>query len=333
MRFVSGFGSIYIIISTISLAIGIVAAIVGYRVRRQWGLEESAEKQNILEKQVYLVISLIGVGLILRLFLVPLWFITLLKLMPTIPGAMCLTGVHMASPWYGFSATALKFGLPVLYAFWLVMNYLDRRVKSQPFMLTKLSLLWPIVGLMFIESYIDLSFLLKFEPKPTACCASVFDVPRPGMPGVLTHSGWEFVVGFYIGLILLVVASFFIRRGENYNFRLLRYGIWLLLIWVPVSFLLALHTRLSPLFLQKPLHHCVFCLWQKTPDMLISTLLIIAGVWLLGCYLAIVSAKPYPQVKLQLAERLRRISGAGLWLLIAGGLILGVHILICIYRG
>jgi len=326
MLVVSGFSAVYVLVATISLAAGMAAAAIAYGVRQRWMAELSLDERYALEKKVYLVITLMGVGLVLRLFLVPLWFVTLSRLMPTVPGAMCLTAVHLTSPWLGFTATALKFFLPLAYAFWLVVNYLDRRVESHPFMLLKLSALGPILGLMFLESLVDVRFLLKFEPEPTACCTSIFDVPRPGVPEVLMRGGWGNVAGFFLGLGLLLAAGWSIRRNKNYTFRPLRYAMWLLLFWTPISLLWALHAQLSPLFLGKPLHHCVFCLWQHSPDTVVATVLIVGGVWLLACYLAIVSAEAYPRISFQLEGRMQRISRYALGMLLSGGLLLGAHI-------
>jgi len=322
MLFTSGFSSVYLLISAISLLLGMAAAVNAHKVHKHWDSDLRPEERYELEKQVYLVITLMGLGLFLRLFLVPLWFITLSRLMSTIPGAMCLTGVHMASPILGFSATALKFILPLVYGYWLMLNYFDRRVETHPFMLSKLAALVPILGLMAIESFIDNRFLIRFEPEPTACCTSIFDVSRPGISALSTWDTWGFVVGFYFCLLVLILI--FIQRRENN--KPIRYVIWFLATCTPVSFILALHTKISPLFLQAPYHHCIFCLWQRSPDSAVSTILVVVGTWLLLCCLAITSSGNYHYIKSELDNNLQRLSNYALGMMLAGGVLLGIHL-------
>jgi hypothetical protein len=322
MLFTSGFSAVYLLISAISLVLGMAAAINAHKVHKRLDFDLLPEERYELEKQVYLVITLMGLGLLLRLFLVPLWFITLSRLMPTIPGAMCLTGVHMASPMLGFSATALKFMLPLAYGYWLVLNYFDRRMETHPFMLSKLTALIPILGLMAVESFIDNRFLMKFEPEPTACCTSIFDVPRPGISALSTWDTWGFVVGFYLCLLVLILLL--LQRRENN--KPIRYGIWSLTTCTPVFFIIALHTKISPLFLQAPYHHCIFCLWQRSPDSAVSTILVVVGTWLLLCYLAITSSINYHCIRSEIDNDLQRLSTYAMGMMLAGGLSLGTHL-------
>ena len=322
MLFVSGFSWAYLLVSGASLVMVMIAATSAYKVQRRWGGELLPEERYQLEKQVYLVITLMGLGLFLRLFLVPLWFITFARLMPTIPGAMCLISVHLTSPLLGFSATALKFVLPLFYGYWLILNYLDRRVETHPFMHAKLVFLGPVFALMTLESFIDTRFLMRFEPKSTSCCTSIFDVPRPGVPEWLSWDGWGFVIGFYICLAVLVIVCW------QKHYKPPGYVMWLLTILTPISFLLALHTKISPLFLNAPFHHCVFCLWQHNPDSIISTGLVVGGSWLMACYLAIISLKNYPPIKVQLEGFLQRMLRYALGMLVAGGVLLVVHLVV-----
>jgi len=40
-----------------------------------------------------------------------------------------------------------------------------------------------------------------------------------------------------------------------------------------------LHTQVSPLLLNAPHHHCIFCLWQELPDMALCTAVVLGGLW------------------------------------------------------
>ena len=113
--------------------------------------------QYRLEKRVYLVITVLALGFILRLFMVPLWFRSLHSMIISIPGAMCLVGVHNINPSLSYVASSLKLILPAFYGYWLILNQLDRKIATQPFMKQKLAALAPLGILIVIETILTFS--------------------------------------------------------------------------------------------------------------------------------------------------------------------------------
>ena len=57
-------------------------------------------------------------------------------------------------------------------------------------------------------------------------------------------------------------------------------GIITLAVVAFISLLLAMHTKLSPLLLETPFHHCVFCLLQTNTLVLIGFVLLMVGIYL-----------------------------------------------------
>lgn len=266
----------YLLLSFLSLAVGLAAIVHGLCVARKWRPERSSEEQYALEKKVYLSITLVTLGFYMRLMLVPLWFLTLQSLVPSIPGAMCLCGVHLAKTPYAFIATTLKFILPMAYGYWLALNALDRSIESQPLMRRKLYTLIPLGLLMVAESFFDLTFLFSVKPRVVECCSSIFDDPAQRFLQTMTYSGWGWVIVFFAaGFVLLALATFLLRRVRS------RAGIllWMLGPLTLIAFVLAIHTRLSPMFLYAQFHHCIFCVWQKLPDMIVTTLAVCVSCW------------------------------------------------------
>jgi len=127
----------YLVCSFLSLFVGLVAAVNGFQVWRRWDITSQEEEQYRLEKRVYLIITLLSLGLILRFLMVPLWFWTLHSMIISIPGAMCLVGVHNTNAPLSYIASGLKLVMLPLYGYWLFLNYLDRKVVKQPFMKQK----------------------------------------------------------------------------------------------------------------------------------------------------------------------------------------------------
>jgi hypothetical protein len=268
---------IYALIGVLALALAVPAAVVGSLVAWGWKTEHRVEGRHELEKRVYLVITLMAVGLSLRLALVPLWFLTLSSLVSHVPGAMCLAGVHMLdSPW-SFVASSLKVVVPLIYGYWLVLNALDRRTARQPLMGLKLLLLAPIALLLIVESGLDLHVLASVEPRSVSCCTSLFDMPKSDLARAVSSSTSVWVWMFScLGAAAIGLSTVVARRPTM---------LWRVLLVVAASgatlaFPLALHSKLSPILLHAPFHHCIFCVIKLSVDVPVACALVICGAWL-----------------------------------------------------
>jgi hypothetical protein len=268
---------VYCLISVLTVALSIPAAVVGSIVGRRWRPEAALEERHELEKWVYLVITLVAVGLSLRLVLVPLWFLALGSLIGHVPGAMCLAGIHLLDAPWSFVASALKVFVPLVYAYWLVLNALDRRIETQPLMRRKLVLQAPIALLVLIESILDFRVLGAVEPRSVSCCTSLFDMPTTTVGRALSSSTSVWV-WMFLGLgVATVLSAIRLRRSPD---LLARIAIVVAGAASLVSFILALHTRLSPILLHAPFHHCIFCVLALSIDVQLATALVLCGAWL-----------------------------------------------------
>lgn len=278
----NGYAIIYLILSFLSLVIGVGGAIVGFMVAWKWKSTLSSEERYELEKRTHLAITLISLTLYGRFFMIPFWFWTMKSFIPMIPGAMCLTGVHMVDPPFSVFATGFKFIIPMLYGLWLAMHLLDQKIETQPLLIAKLRLLAPIGLFLVLESFFDMHTLLALRPVPVSCCTSVFDIPREGVTGVVLSNIWGWVIAFYAFTLLLLLSLFSLRKQKP--FRRLPQMLSLLALISIVVFLLALHTKVSPLMLNTPFHHCVFCLWERFPSVALSSTFVVLGLWLIIIY-------------------------------------------------
>lgn len=266
----------YLLLSFLSLASGLVALTVGVGVARVWRRRTAAEDRYQLEKKVYLSMTLVMLGLYMRFALVPLWFFMLQSLIPAIPGAMCLCGVHMLKTPYSFVSTILKFILPMAYGYWLALNALDRKLEAQPLMTRKLYTLVPLGALLLSETFCDLRFLLSVKPMFVNCCSSIFDDSSSALMQSLTYSGWGWVAGYFAAAAALMAVAVALWRHP----RGVLGGLpWLLGPAVMIAFAGAVHTRLSPHLLQARFHHCIFCVWQRLPDMIVATGAVCIAGW------------------------------------------------------
>lgn len=273
----------YWVMTTISLGLCIPAAWVGWFVAGRWKSGIECEQQSQLEKSVYLVITLICLAFSMRLFMIPLWFLTLQSLIPSVPGAMCMAGIHSLDVPISYLATILKFFIPLAYLYWLILNSADRRIESQPFLTQKLRLVLPLAVLMAAESFLDAHFLHWVRPKIVSCCTFMFDVPRAAAMKVIRRSSVLWMFSFYIFLGMALFLSWL--RSERG--RMIRILSALSSALALIFLVLTLHTKVSPLMLEAPFHQCIFCLWQGIPDIAIASALLIMGLWLNFVFAAI----------------------------------------------
>jgi len=328
----------YLVCSFLSLFVGLVAAVNGFHVWRRWDITSQEEEQYRLEKRVYLIITLLSLGLILRFLMVPLWFWTLHSMIISIPGAMCLVGVHNTNAPLSYIASGLKLVMLPLYGYWLFLNYLDRKVVKQPFMKQKTVFLAPLGILILCETILDAFFLLSVPPHQVSCCTSLFDVPAESVSQVITASTWLWVAIFYV-LVLFIMGEivFFLiaqersassKKGRWFGKKSLLISETLIISFLSVVFILSLHTKISPLLLGLPFHHCIFCLCQEVWDVLLSVSMIFTGLILLLIYFWVVSLAGYGEVNETLSGKMVKLLRWSGTLLGVGVIILSIHLLL-----
>ena len=327
----------YLVCSSVSLFIGLTAALNGFYVWKKWDITSCADEQYRLEKKVYLIITILSLGFFLRLLMVPLWFWSLHSMIISIPGAMCLVGVHNVSAPLSYIASSLKLVLPALYGYWLILNMLDRQVATQPFVKQKLMLLTPLGILILAETILDTSFFFSTPPRQVSCCTSLFDIPRDNILQIVTESTWIWVVVFYVLALFILgeIVYFLIAQkrssspggGRWFGKKSIMGLETLAAIIFFVVFVLALHTRISPLFLGLPFHHCIFCLGQEVWDALLFFSMIFIGLTLFLIYFWVVSSANYREVNPVLSEKMVSLLKWSGYMTAGGMIILSIHLL------
>lgn len=281
----------YFVMIVLSLGVCLPASFVAWRAAKRWKGGMTNEERTQLEKSVYLVITLLYLGVFIRLFMIPLWFLTIQSLVPYIPGAMCMAGVHLLGAPVSYVDTILKFFIPLVYIYWLVLDGMDRRIESQPFMMRKLMIVMPLAILMVGESVLDINFLSRIKPMIVSCCTSIFDVPRAGMLKLIRDAGGAWIPLFLSFFGLTLLSSIMLRFTSH---RMAKTASAFSSIGALLFLVLALHTKVSPLMLEAPFHQCIFCLWQAIPDITIASASVIMGLWLTCVNAVLPDLKKYP---------------------------------------
>lgn len=227
-----------------------------------------------------LVTTLVFVGLWIRLAMVPLWFWMLSSLIPSIPGTMCLWGVHNANSPISWIATGLKLLLPFFYGFWIAMHSLDVRYDEQPLLRMKIFLLIPLGVLLAIESLTDFMFLWPLEPVRVTCCTSAYyKVLEGALGGVygLSHPWGVWAYALSATMILAVSVYSLLKRYLSFSWGLVSLFLFVSFLAL-ASLIFSLQAELS-LRLVLPRHACIFCLWKQFPDVSIASLFAFLGIF------------------------------------------------------
>lgn len=233
-----------------------------WRILRHWDIHSGSELQVRLERQTYLVSTLIGFALGAELLSLLLFIHAAENLSSQFVGAMCATGVLNINA-FGFPTLWLKIALFFLAALWLALNRVDHQGYDYPLTRVKYGLLLTIAPLAVAEGATQTAFFLGLEPEVmTSCCGSLFSAEGQGVAAEL--AGWSArpaMALFYSAAAGLLIIGLAFRRwpGLGPLFAVssaLTFGVAIAAI---IAFL-------SLYVYENPNHHCPFCLLKAGYD-------------------------------------------------------------------
>jgi hypothetical protein len=162
------------------LAIAFFALVVGaysaYKAYKIGGPEKTTEsdKKYQSEKDFYLVSTVGWMTLGARILAIPLFFVTVLSLIPAVPGAMCEFGVFQAGSPYSWAAFAVKLFTMFAFGGWLFIELINRKSKSAPMMRSLSAWFVLLVPLLFVDALLDVAFFASLEPLVVPCCMVIY---------------------------------------------------------------------------------------------------------------------------------------------------------------
>jgi hypothetical protein len=236
------------------------AAYYGIRIVHHWDLTSGSEMQLGLEKQTYLVSTLMSYALLFQLFSLFLFIFTADKLSSLFVGAMCAAGTLNVNG-YGYPALLLKILNFVLGGAWLVVNYTDNRAVDYPLIKKKYVLLLAMAPLILGEMFIQGAYFLNLNAHViTSCCGALFSPEGTGAGSFIlalpvTPVKVAFVACLFFSCCLGVL---FIRRQT----ALTGYSFAFACVLTFVVSVAALISFISLYVYELPTHHCPFCILQ-----------------------------------------------------------------------
>lgn len=236
----------------------LASALIGYRIIRHWDISSGSELQLALERQTYLISTILGYFLGLHLASLFLFVYTADSLCPLFSGAMCAVGTLTVNN-YGYPALILKTVNFLAAGLWLILNYCDNMGYDYPLIRTKYRLLLAMAPLIMIEVVIQWRYFLNLEPDIiTSCCGSLFSSASPGLSAEIAGlPPGPMMIAFYGVTLATVIAGIRLIRSGN--------GAGLFALLSGTGFIvnsLALISFIALYIYQLPSHHCPFCILQ-----------------------------------------------------------------------
>lgn len=301
----------------ISLAMLTGGALLGYRIARYWQPSKADEQQLRLERQSWLVATLVQWAIGFEALSLLLFLYTLDNIHPLFIGAMCATGALNANS-IGWHLLWIKTALFLGGGLWWVANRLDQQIPAAPLTRSKFLALLLLLPLAAADLVLMAVYFAGLEPEIiTSCCGSLFSTAGKGVAAELAALPIRpMIITFYAtasgfaGLLLLC------RWRSGWGWRTL---LALTTTGFGAVALISVVSFISIYFYRLPTHHCPFDLLQGRYHFVGYPLY----VFLFGalfCGLVpqlLVALRPFPALAGHLALIETRWLTAGLLLLLA----------------
>ena len=209
-------------IALFALAVGCFAAFKAYKIEE--GIKDASTDQRYeLEKDFSLVSTVGWMTLGARILAIPLFWITVVSLIPAVPGAMCEFGVFQAGAPWSWADLGLKFFTMFAFGGWLFYDIINRKLKYSTMMASLSRGFVLLMPLLFIDALLDISFFGGLKPLVVPCCMVVYSNTTPGLFNVgcpfcfITYQYpliWG-VIAFYSVSLGLIIWSFMFQRSSN----------------------------------------------------------------------------------------------------------------------
>jgi hypothetical protein len=247
------------LVSLLSAAAAIWASTFAVGLLRHWDLASGAERQVLLERQTYLVSTVMALVMIAGLASLVLFIFNADRMAVMFVGAMCAVGTLNASV-YGFPALLAKLGVFFAAGLWLAVNHADSQGSDYPLIRVKYRLLLAVAPLVVLAAGLQLAYFLDLKADTiTSCCGKLFAPEKPGLSAELSVLGERpALVLLFGGLAALLAAGTASLRWPRF---VALYGAGSGAFFVTA--IAAVISVLSLYVYEHPNHHCPFCLLKR----------------------------------------------------------------------
>ena len=229
-----------------------VAFIVSIKVLLKWDFESFTPLQFTLEKQAYLVTTIILFVFTMKFLLILYFIFSIDALSLLVPGAMCGAGVIEAND-YGSYLLILKLTILFFLTLWLYINRYDMRTKNHQWFKEKSWLFSFIFLLIVVELGLDYSYFSNIDTHmPVSCCSALFGQLEGANPLPFGLSITLLLVLFYL-LYALVILT--LKTNQTLLYILAN------ILFVYIAYYAVVYFFGTYIY-QLPTHKCPFCMLQ-----------------------------------------------------------------------
>lgn len=209
-------------IAIFALTVGTYAAYKAYKIGEAERTIESDKKYE-LEKDFYLVSTVGWMTLGTRVLAIPLFFVTVISLIPSVPGAMCEFGVFQAGSPFSWTDFGVKLFTMFAFGGWLFIDFLNRKMKSTPMMRLLSRWFVLLIPLLFVDALLDVAFFGLLQPLVVPCCMVIYSNPASTLFGIgcpFCYVTYQMpllmgVIPAYAVSMALVIWSFLFKRSSR----------------------------------------------------------------------------------------------------------------------
>ena len=229
-----------------------VAFVVSLKVLVKWDFESFTPLQFALERQAYLVSTIILFVFLMKFILVVYFIFTIDTLSLLLPGAMCGAGVIKANV-YGSYLLVLKMFILFLLTLWLYVHFYDMRTKNHQWFRQKSWLFSLIFVFIVLELGLDFSYFSNINTHlPVSCCSALFGQLEGANPLPFGLNVPMLLILFFM-LYVLVLLS--LKSGYTMLYILAN------ILFVYISYYAVVYFFGTYIY-QLPTHKCPFCMLQ-----------------------------------------------------------------------
>ncbi len=214
----------------VDLAIAIFALVVGsYAALKAYKVEEGikaakGDQRYELEKSFYLVSTVGWMTLATRILAIPLFWVTVISLIPSVPGAMCEFGVFQAGAPFSWADLGLKLFTMFAFGGWLFFDFMNRKLKGSPLMGSLSRGFVLLIPLLFVDAIFDISFFGGLKPLVVPCCMVVYSTTARGLFNIgcpfcfVTYKYpllWGVIAAYVVSVALVIWVTAFRKFTPN----------------------------------------------------------------------------------------------------------------------
>lgn len=219
------------------------------KILRYWDFNATTALQYTLEKKNYLINTILYFAVVCKVILFIFFVQSLNALSGIVPGAMCSAGV-VGSNHYGNPLLLLKILIIFSFGIWLIINKLDLKSITFPYLKYKYYLFTLLFASVLLEGVIEVLYFSNIPlTVPVFCCSTVFQAPS--LPFGYTQT--MLLVLFYALFGVILMLNYLKHASISFTCNVL----FLLVAYYAITYFFGTYIY------ELPNHKCPYCMLQR----------------------------------------------------------------------